>query len=349
MTKQFVPYQPSYSLEAGVERGIDALKAVATVASHLIFKTQTKFAASVEITDQCNAGCHYCYVYPSDWDQSQRIQGYMQLSVQEHRLKEKQVFETLEKLRKQGIVHVTLVGGETALAPKAIRRAAELFPVVWVVTNGAAKLPSLPNSVVVFVSLDGSPEFHNQSRDPLGFFDKCKYGNLTGMSAAIARNINESERGAYVHLTLTKAALTHFSDTVDWLVTDIKKLRGIVVSGTAAKSKVDAFAFTIEDRQQLKQLIVNAAKRYGWELFPFNQPTVNNFLFDEEYIIQSPSQCSVAERVISLDFNGESVGKCVLRDDTLCETCVCNITGLARGINAVDLGTILGIIRASFG
>lgn len=155
MVKQFIPYQPSYSLEAGVERSIDALRAVATVASHLVFKTQTKFAASVEITDQCNAGCHYCYVYPSDWDQSQRMQGYMQLSVQEHREKEKQVFETLEKLKKQGIVH--------------------------------------------------------------------------------------------------------------------------------------------------------------------------------------------------LDFNGENVGKCVLRDEILCETCVCNITGLAQGINAIDLSTILGIIRASFG
>jgi organic radical activating enzyme len=71
-----------------------------------------------------------------------RVEGYLQLSKPDHERKEAQVFETLERLHQQGIVHVTLVGGEPALAPKAIEQAAALFPVVWVVTNGSIKLPS---------------------------------------------------------------------------------------------------------------------------------------------------------------------------------------------------------------
>ncbi len=69
-------------------------------------------------------------------------------------------------------------------------------------------------------------------RDPLGFFANHRYKELTGMTAAIARNIDRSERGAYVHLTLTRSAIAQFSETVDWLVANIEKLRGIVVSGT---------------------------------------------------------------------------------------------------------------------
>ena len=96
-------------------------------------------------------------------------------------------------------------------------------------------------------------------------------------------------------------------------------------------------------------MIAASAQTYGWELFPFNQPQVNHFLFDEENIVYDASSCSVSKRVESLDLNGKSVGKCVLRDETLCETCVCNITGLARAIDQVDLRTISGVIRASFG
>lgn len=251
--QNFVPYKPPYTLSEKLHRYGAILRASATVASNLVRRTKTSFAASVEVTDRCNAGCHYCYVYQPDWDQKQRMLGYMQLLPKEHRQKEQQVFETLDLLKKKGIVHVSVVGGETALAPKAIARAAELFPVVWVVTNGAAKLPSLPRSAVVFVSIDGTPDYHNQSRDPLGYFAKHSYGNdLTGMSAAIVRNINESERGAYIHITLTPQAFKHFPDTIDWLVKDVTKLRGIVVSGAATKDKADPITFTLKERQVLK-------------------------------------------------------------------------------------------------
>lgn len=235
--------------------------------------------------------------------------GYLQLPPQEHGSKEQQVFEVLERLKKKGIVHVTLVGGEPALAPKVLERAAQMFPLVWVVSNGAAKLPKLPNSVTMFISLDGLPVYHNQSRDPLEYFAKNRYGNLTGMSAAIVRNVNESERGAFIHITLTPPAISQFSETVDWLVTDVKKLRGIVVSGATTSDPSVPLTFKLEDRQILKQLITDKAKQYGWLLFPFNKPKVNQFLFDEKYIIRKASDCVIARRIESLDFNGLSAGK----------------------------------------
>ncbi|MBW4612253.1 MAG: hypothetical protein KME21_03050 [Desmonostoc vinosum HA7617-LM4] len=169
------------------------------------------------------------------------------------------------------------------------------------------------------------------------------------MAAVIVRNINESERGAYVHITLTPQSMQYFPNAVDWLVRDIKKLRGIVVSGAATKDKADPVTFQVQDRQILKQMIATCGQKYGWELFPFNKPKVNEFLFDEKYTIDNPSTCSVAKRVESLNFEGKSVGKCVLRDETLCETCVCNITGLAQGIDSFDIPTILGVLQASFG
>jgi hypothetical protein len=133
------------------------------------------------------------------------------------------------------------------------------------------------------------------------------------------------------------------------LVKDVKKLRGIAISGTAAKSLSDPFKYTLQDRQNLKQMIASAAQKYGWKLFPFNQPVTNDFLFDAEHIIFSPDQCSIAQWLESLDFNGNSVGKCVLKNETLCETCVCNITGMAQAIDQIDLKTISGVIQATFG
>ncbi|MDZ8187740.1 MAG: radical SAM protein [Nostoc sp. ChiSLP02] len=344
---KFSPYRPDYTFVEKVNR----TRVLVGASSKAIWKLISQgcgFAASVEITDRCNAGCHYCYVYPSHWDQQQRMAGYLQLTPQEHRNNELQVFEVLEKLHKKGVVHLTLVGGEPALAPKVIQHAAQIFPIVWVVSNGAAKLPPLPNSVSVFISLDGLKEYHNRSRDPKGYFDKNHYGNLTGMSAAIARNINESERGAFIHLTLTPPVISQFSEIVDWLVADIKKLRGIVVSGATVQNHLDPLAFKLEDRQRLKQLIANKAQEYGWQLFPFNKPKVNQFLFDEKYIIRKASDCVIARRIESLDFNGNSVGKCILRNQAVCETCVCNMTGLQRAIEKFDISTIRGVISTLF-
>ncbi len=345
---RFIPYQSPYTVWEKLARS--GVVYAASLSAMTQFLRQGKgFAASIEITDRCNAGCHYCYVYPPDWDQDQRMQGYLQLSKTEHRTQEQQVIQTLEELQQSGVVHVTLVGGETALAPKVVQRAAALFPIVWVVTNGAAKLPTLPKSTTIFVSLDGLPEHHNQSRDPLGYFAAHRYGDLTGMSAAIVRNINESERGAYIHLTLTPPTLEQFPALIDGLVKDVTKLRGIVVSGATVSDPADPLAFQLHDRQTLKHMIKAKAQDYGWRLFPFNQPRVNQLLFDPKHIIRKASDCAIAKRITSLDFNGNSVGKCILRNKAVCETCVCNMTALQGALEKFDLPTITHVMPTLFG
>lgn len=64
---KFYPYQPPYTLADTVVRAGTLLKASAFATWKLISRG-SGFAASVEITDRCNAGCHYCYVYPSRWN-----------------------------------------------------------------------------------------------------------------------------------------------------------------------------------------------------------------------------------------------------------------------------------------
>lgn len=350
----FAVYKPPYTMFEALERWLAVARTVVGALKIVYYSKQTNtraaFGASVEITDRCNAGCNYCYVYPPDWDQTKRIEGYMQLPPLEHREAQEQVYQTLDQLKAKGIVHVTLVGGEPLLAPKVIYRAARMFPVCWVVSNGSAKFPrNMPRSVVMSVSIDGPPDFHNQSRDPKGFFSKQQYGDLTGLSAAVVRNINESERGAFAHITLTRKSMSYFLETVDWLLRDVKKLRGIMVSGAATKNTLDLNTLSPSDRQSIKEMINLAADKYGWDLFPFNQPKVNSFLFDEENIIYRSSQCSISNRVDSIGFDGKSVGKCVLRDDTECQTCVCNLTGLMRGVKSLDKPTLGGLYRSCFG
>jgi MoaA/NifB/PqqE/SkfB family radical SAM enzyme len=351
----FQLYEPSYGIFDSVARCYSVARTFLG-ASQIILRSKflkqpdAAIGASVEITDRCNAGCHHCYVYEPDWDQNKRMEGYLQLPTSEHRLQEKKVNETLDRLQAEGKVLVTLVGGEPLLAPKIIRYASERFPVVWVVTNGAAKFPThLARSVVLSVSIDGLPEYHNQLRDPLGFFEKHVYGTLTGMTAAIVRNINESERGAFVHTTLTKSSLNSLPNIIDWLVQDIQKLRGIMISGAAMKSPTDPEALTPEDRLKIKAMLTQASQKYSPKLFPFNSPLVNDFLFNPENIIMGPEQCTVARRVVSYGFDGELVGKCILRDESSCETCICNLTGLMKGVASKDFESIKGLYRTCLG
>ena len=347
--EKFRPYQPGYSPIEGIGRFLALTEGLGRAVSQTLQGGDRKIAASVEITDRCNAGCHYCYVYPREWDQKQRLQGYLNLPKTQRPQKEAEVVQRLHNLKQSGVVHVTLVGGEPSLAPDIVKTAAELFPIVWVVSNGAASLPSLPQSVSLFVSMDGPPDFHNQSRDPMGFFNNHRYGQTTGMSAAIARNINRSERGAYIHLTLPKEAIDRFPEAVDWLVNTVTKLRGIVISGTTGNSPQDPVAYSLSDRSRLKALIEAAAQKYGWQLFPFNQPSTNHFMFDEAAVIQDSSACLVAQTVTSLDFEGNSTGKCILRNDADCTTCMCNITGMSRAVEKGDIRTILGVLNAFSG
>jgi MoaA/NifB/PqqE/SkfB family radical SAM enzyme len=351
----FRPFQPTYTFLEKLERW-KSIGQTVVGASRVVLKSRrlklshSAFGASVEITDRCNAGCHHCYVYDPEWDQNKRMEGYLQLPVAEHRSREQQVYETLDQLNARGIVHVTLVGGEPLLAPKIIRYASKKFPIVWVVTNGAAKIPTnLARSVVLSVSIDGLPEYHNHLRDPLGFFAKNSYEGLGGMTAAVVRNINESERGAFVHTTLTKSSFKTLPEIIDWLVRDVRKLRGIMVSGAAMQSTEDPEVLSIDDRQQIKRMISEATEKYSSKLFPFNSSAVNRFLFDPENIVKTPNQCTVARRVDSYGFDGKIVGKCVLRDSSSCETCICNLTGLMRAVATKDKETLKGLYGSCFG
>lgn len=352
-TRCFTPYQPSYNRMERVRRwGAIATvlsKTSLTLVKSRLSRTSLPLGASVEITDRCNAGCHYCYVYPEAWSQAERMAGYLQLATGDRANHENRILELLTQLQRDGITYVSLVGGEPLFAPQVIRFAAERFPVVWVVTNGTIPFPAMPRSVVWFVSIDGTPEHHNAIRDPKGLFGGNTYRDLTGMSARIVKHINESERGAYVHITLTRRSLPLFRATVDWLVRDVEKLRGIVVSGAAAASPDAPDALSAIDRLQIKAAIEAAAAVYGWQLFPANQPATNAFLFNPEHIIHSPTECTVARRVASYGYDGDRVGKCVLRDSTDCRTCVCNVSGMTRSVAKGDRATITGLVRSCFG
>ena len=61
-----------------------------------------------------------------------------------------------------------------------------------------------------------------------------------------------------------------------------------MVSGAATHSPADPNTLTLADRQTIKGMIETAAAKYGWDLFPFNQPAVNSYLFDAPFVIQDP-------------------------------------------------------------
>ena len=80
-----------------------------------------------------------------------------------------------------------------------------------------------------------------------------------------------------------------------------------MLSGAATHSPDDPNTLTLVDRQKMKVMIAAAAAQYGWSLFPFNQPVVNTYLFDEKFVINNASQCTVRHsagcRAVFLDYS----------------------------------------------
>ena len=79
-------------------------------------------AAGIEITNRCNLRCPMCY-----WLKERP----------KKELTEEEMISLFKSLRRQGITHATLVGGEPTLRPSIIRASSQIFPYTAVVTNGS--------------------------------------------------------------------------------------------------------------------------------------------------------------------------------------------------------------------
>ena len=107
--------------------------------------------AEVDLTDICNLRCSHCYHFDGK-DEFQKVK----LPIDVWR-------ERFEGLYKNGIRLVLLVGGEPALRQDALKLADEIFPYIFVITNGMIKMPGEFHHTL-FVSIDGKESTNDAIR-----------------------------------------------------------------------------------------------------------------------------------------------------------------------------------------
>jgi MoaA/NifB/PqqE/SkfB family radical SAM enzyme len=118
----------------------------------------TKYFAEVDVTDNCNLRCKHCYHFHGKHNFEKK-----ELALDEWR-------KRFENLHEAGVRLILLVGGEPALRQDVLMLADEIFPFVYVITNGTIRIRDDFNHQL-FVSLDGAQE-RNDSVRGKGVFQK---------------------------------------------------------------------------------------------------------------------------------------------------------------------------------
>lgn len=115
----------------------------------------------IELTEACNLKCRFCY------------------NSQKPRYNNK-VFEMMDTLAEQGIMQLTLTGGEPLMHPQffdILKRAVELFPNVMILSNGSLMTDENVKRICdigpmsVSISIHGDAETHDSLTGIKGSFD----------------------------------------------------------------------------------------------------------------------------------------------------------------------------------
>jgi len=146
-----------------------------------------KYFAEADVTDNCNLRCKHCYHFHSKGDfRTQELP----IHVWEKRFRE---------LHKSGIRHILVVGGEPALKNDVLMLVDQIFPFVYVITNGTIKIPEEFNHRL-FVSIDGSQKTNDLIRGKDVF-------------SRVMRNYSGDKR-VVINMTMTKGNYTELEDVV---------------------------------------------------------------------------------------------------------------------------------------
>ncbi len=199
----------------------------------LIFRT--RYFAEIDITDNCNLRCRHCYHFKGKEELQNRDQP---LDVWRRRF---------EELHRAGVRIVLLVGGEPALRSDILMLADQIFPFIFIITNGTVKVPDKFRHLL-FVSLDGDRE-RNDSARGAGVFSK------------VLANYSLDKRVVF-NITVTNDN-HHEVETIVKLAKE-KGLRGVVCNiYTPTVGKRDSLFIKTENRKA----IISELKRVR-QLYP---------------------------------------------------------------------------------
>jgi MoaA/NifB/PqqE/SkfB family radical SAM enzyme len=266
------------------------------------------WAFSFDIADRCPIGCD-CY-----WAAQTRVQ----------ELDLPQVVQFFLDRREEGMVHVTLVGGEPYVRPDVLAAVTPIMPVNWLVTSGTTPLRRFPNTTH-FISIDGADAAtHNAVRRSKNLFER------------ILRNLDRARSTwpsfpAYIHSVLNAQNFWQADDIVDfWRATGLAD--GVMFSThTPIEGGNDEhLRLTRAQRTQLVDDLLRCRRTHG--RFVLNTPHMLRSLLPDRTGAQTPETCTFAASVTSYRADGGRKNQCIFGEDADCTNCGCAVTTLMDAV-----------------
>jgi len=274
-------------------------------------------AFSFDVADRCPIGCD-CY-----WAAQNRV---VELAPPE-------IVRFFEERRAEGMLHVTLVGGEPYVRPDVLAAVTPIMPVNWLVTSGTTPLRLFPNTTH-FVSIDGADaETHNSVRRSKQLFER------------ILRNL-ETARSTwdrfpvFIHTVLNAENFTQIRAVADcWKSNGLAD--GIMFSTHTPihGGRDERLRLSSDQRVRIVEELLHCRRKYGQ--FLLNTEYMIRALHPDRTAVQTPETCEMARCVASYRANGVRKDRCIFGDKASCADCGCAVTKMLNGVLAKhDFGTM---------
>ncbi len=256
-------------------------------------------AFSFNVSDRCPVGCD-CY-----WRRQPRVK----------EMSDKDVFAFFLRMRRQGYLHVSMVGGEPYVRPNLLKKLAGAIPWSWLVISGTTPLlTGLPNTTHV-VSIDGGDSAtHDNVRRMQGLYDR------------ILKNVGRARSSGYfpviIHSTLNAVNYRQVGKIMQtWSNNGLAD--GIMVSTMTPirGAKDHDYLLSREQRVWIVDELLGLKKQCGDFLVVSSEQIKR--LHPDHTIKMTPSVCGMSTLVDSFDAAGNRINQCILSEKADCKQCGC--------------------------
>jgi len=278
-----------------------------------------RWVSGIDITSRCNLRCKHCYW----WRQKHS-----------NELSDPQMIEFMQKLAKQGIKYVNILGGEPMLKPEVCKAAAKIFDSTVVFTNGTLGFPHIHTGVWA-VSIDGTPKIHNTIRGK-GVYEKFE------------QNVGQATNPVTAHVTISKLnynVLPQITENMNKLGLD-----GINFSfyGGCKGKKGDDLLVPLNQRSKILDVVDGLRKEYGD--FVLLTKRVSYYFRPEGgyYKWNSLENCPAFKEAICFTPDGKEKFYCPYGPGSECSTCGCANMPSLCALRDFDIETMKIVAKTWF-
>lgn len=293
-------------------------------------RKKVPFAASFDVTNKCNLACRHCYLRDTDLEGSN--------------LNSDGRLEKLREIRKTNpqLQHMTFVGGEPLLEKPFLRKAVNLFPFSWIVTNGTIPIDGeWPSRCAFNISIDGTKEIHDNIR-------RLKNGVVNERFSVYEKakaNTNTATAPVHIHTVINKENAGCLQDLLAEWKRDTKA-KGFVFSFQTPQrdqSRKSGMSESDEklylegaERRAVVDNLLKMKKSYG-DFILMTENQIKYYLAENSSLVYGRN-CLVPNFTISFESDFKQRKLCVMGDNMDCDKCGCIVPTILYGFKKLDLG-----------